>query len=154
MTRLCATLLSMPTLVSRSSSLCSCREHKPLRTSVGIRVSEGRLSKAGFIGTAIVYVVEPLEEGHAVDEVEASTAEGSEVAYNKVDGIGFTADCAVELSVARSGLGRQRIARDMCETYRTRPDLSVCRKFVGRLRCHRSGTSSTNADHEHSRCQY
>ena len=81
------------------------------QTSVGIRVSKGRLSKAGSIDTAIVYVVEPLEESHAVDEVEASTAEGSKVAHNKVDGIGFTADRTVELSVTQSELGLEARAK-------------------------------------------
>ena len=59
----------------------------------------------------VPHVVEALEEGHAVDEVEASTAEGSKVAHNKVDGIGFTADRAVELSVTQSELGLEARAK-------------------------------------------
>lgn len=42
-------------------------------------------------------VVETLEERHAVDEVEAFTAQTAQVVHDEVHRVGLSADCSVEL---------------------------------------------------------
>ena len=42
--------------------------------------------------------VEPLEEDHAVDEVEAGTGDLANVAEDEVDDVGITTESSVELA--------------------------------------------------------
>ena len=79
------------------------------QTSVDIRVSKGRLSKAGSIDTAIVYVVEPLEESHAVDEVEAEPRRGPEVVNDEIDSTRDAADRCVELNRGSKHEGKRQL---------------------------------------------
>ena len=80
---------SLPRLNTQASAL--------FQTSVDIRVSKGRLSKAGSIDTAIVYVVEPLEESHAVDEVESASRVTADVVHDKENVVSRTANERVQL---------------------------------------------------------
>ena len=51
---------------------------------------------------SVIYGVESLQEGEAVDEVEARARRGSDVGHDKVDGVGVAADRRVELLKALS----------------------------------------------------
>lgn len=43
--------------------------------------------------------VETLEEGHAVDEVEAFTSGGSEVTHNEVHAVGIATNSSVQVTL-------------------------------------------------------
>ena len=79
---------------------------KLLSVSSGIRERRG-----GEPDTAVrdvEDVVEPLQERHAVDEVQAFAAEAAEVVHDQVDKVGRAADQRVELLVRPVSFCRAR----------------------------------------------
>ena len=54
-------------------------------------------SKTCSVISAVVHVVEPLKERHAVNEVEARASEGANVVDDKVDGVRPPTNLCVKL---------------------------------------------------------
>lgn len=70
-------------------------------SSVCLRVRELRGGEADLVVPRIEHVVESLEEGHAVDEVESLAAVASEIANDEEHRVGIPSDGCVELSPTR-----------------------------------------------------
>ncbi len=73
-------------------------------------------------------VVEPLEEGHAVDEVEALAAEAPDVVHNEEDRVGVATDRRIHLKVWVSVAIVVR-REDTTMTHRAGPHLGVRREL-------------------------
>ena len=68
-----------------------------LLCSVDGRVSELGGRKADLAVLGIENIIEPLQEDHAVDEVESFATRRAEVGSDEVDEVGRAADGGVEL---------------------------------------------------------
>lgn len=71
--------------------------------------------KTDAVISDVVDHVEALEEGHAVDEVEANSLRGAEIVDNEIQMMRAPADCSVELqrwlllerSLSKCGYGKR-----------------------------------------------
>ena len=75
---------------------------------VGGRRRELGRREADLAVLDVPHVVEALEEGHAVDEVEALAAVGAEVGRDEVHAVLVAADRGVELAIAHRQLQPQQ----------------------------------------------
>ena len=57
----------------------------------------------------VIYLVEPLEEGHAVDEVQAEPRRGPEVVNDEIDSTRVAADRFIELKRGSKHGGKRQL---------------------------------------------
>ena len=88
----------MPQLTIVLSSYCT-KSSKAVVHSVAGGVGEGRSREADLGVGDVVDVVEPLEERHAVDEVESASRVTADVVHDKENVISCTANELIQLGI-------------------------------------------------------